>query len=337
MIVSTADGSSLAFTNAMKKVAEQLGAGKYEMRTLPKNHALFSKEMGVELPNPPALMAVGNGVREMWIHSPTDVGADWQQRKFTSKNFELGGALYFYASGMGSLRSKLQPLAVADNAAAPAARKIEVARIDYAGNSDPEPGAWARFAKLARASAKTDLKISLVKTAELDPKKFPLAHLTGTARVVFNPEDVQALQKYVNDGGLLFIDAAGGSHDFATSARELIKQLYPDQSPTPLAPDHPILTGAFPDGAKITEAEFRKYGNITLKRRVTQPAIDHITANGRTRILFSAWDIHSGFLGTSTWGILGYAPSTAEALGRNILLYALNPAAKPADAAAATP
>ena len=37
------------------------------------------------------------------------------------------------------------------------------------------------------------------------------------------------------------------------------------------------------------------------------------------------------FLGTNTWGIVGYTPQSAEALARNILLYSQNPAMGNAD------
>jgi hypothetical protein len=244
-------------------------------------------------------------------------------RKFAGKSFELGAALYFYASGMGSLRSKLQPLAVDAGNGSPS-RTIELARIDYSGNADPEPGAWARMAKLAKANFKTQVNLSTVKFADLDAKKTPLAHLTGTNKVTFTAEDAAALKKYLDAGGLVFMDAAGGDADFAVSCQELIKMVYPDTTLTALPPDHPIYTGAMPDGVKIENFEFRKYGNLKLHRRVTTPDIETIEINGKQKILFSSWDICSGFLGTNTWGILGYAPATSEALGRNLLLYSQN-------------
>jgi hypothetical protein len=43
---------------------------------------------------------------------------------------------------------------------------------------------------------------------------------------------------------------------------------------------------------------------------------------GKPRVLYSSWDVCSGFLGTNTWGVVGYAPASSEAIGRNILLYA---------------
>jgi hypothetical protein len=244
-------------------------------------------------------------------------------RKYSTKSFELGAALYFYASGMGSLRSKLQPLIVKDGGGI-AARTIEVARVDYAGNSDPEPGAWERFARLARADFRTEAKVQIVKIADLDAKKFPLAHLTGTTKITFSAGDAAGLKAYVDAGGLLFIDAAGGNADFAASAQDLVKQMYPTEKLTQLPPDHPIFMGSMADGVKVETTEFRKFGTMQLKRRVTLPEISEIVSNGRTRVLFSRWDICSGFLGTNTWGIVGYSPATSEALGRNILLYAAN-------------
>ncbi|MCL2639769.1 MAG: DUF4159 domain-containing protein, partial [Phycisphaerales bacterium] len=339
MIFSTADGGTkdgANFSTAVKKYASEIVNKKYEMRQLPRTHELFSRELGADIGNTMPLMGMSNGVRELWIHSAADVGADWQMRKFSSKNFELAAALYFYASGRASLKSKLQPTIYADAAATPE-KTVELARIDYPNNFDPEPGAWQRLARLVRANAKTQVNISNVAIAALDPKKHPIAHLTGTAKHVFTDADVAALAAYTEGGGLLFIDAAGGSADFADSARALIKAMYPNESLARHSGSHPIFAGNMPNGAPISEIQFRTYGSLKLQRRITAPAIDTIETNNRTRVLFSAWDICSGFLPVNTWGIIGYSPATAEAIGRNILLYSLNPttAAAPTEAAAA--
>jgi hypothetical protein len=324
MIFSTADGAKPAFTEAIRRYAGELVDRHYEMRQLPRNHELFSKQMGVDLPNPPPLLGMSNGIREIWIHAPGDIGADWQMRRFAQgkTSFELGAALYFYASGMGSLRSKLQPLAVdVSNAPAPA-RTIELAQIEYPGNSNPEPGAWQRMAKLARADFKTQVNVSAAAFGKLDPQKYRLAYLTGTTRVTFTEDEAKALKAYLDGGGLLFADAGGGNTDFAESCRELFKKIYPEAPLTPLPPDHAIYAGTMPDGKKMDDVEFRKYGNLRLQRRVTTPALEAVTVNGRAVILFSPWDVGSGFLGTNTWGIVGYSPSASQALGRNILLFA---------------
>jgi hypothetical protein len=330
MIFSTADGNSAAFTNAIRKYAAEVVDKKYEMRQLPRSHYLFSKELGVSLPNPPPLVGISNGVRELWIHSAEDVGADWQMRKYASKNFELGAALYFYASGMGSLRSKLQPLAV-DTSKASTTQSINVALLDYAGNANPEPGAWQRMAKLARVNFKTDVKPVLTRFSDLDPKKMPLAHLTGTGKVAFTLDDANLLKNYLDGGGILFVDAAGGNSEFAISARDLIQRACSTPL-APLPPDHPIYKGSMPGGTPATEIDFRKFGEVTTHHKIRAPALEGAIVDGKTRVFFSDWDITSGFLGTNTWGILGYAPASAQALGRNIILYALHPNAGDAKA-----
>jgi hypothetical protein len=338
MIFSTADGATAGFTTAMKKYAAELVNNKYEMRVLPPSHDLFSKELGVDLPNPPGLIGMSNGLREIWIHSPQDIGADWQMRRFSKKaSFELGAALYFYASGMASLRSKLQPLTIAAHNGAPS-RTSELARVDYSGNADPEPGAWPRLAKFAAANYQTAVKLSTVKFADLDAKKYPVAHLIGTNRVTFSDEDAKNLKNYLEAGGLLFAEAGGGNADFATSCRELFAKVYPDAALSTLAPDHPIFSDSIPGTAKLTEIEFRKFGGIKLQRRVTAPLLESITVGGRARVIFSQWDITSGLLGTNTWGIVGYNPAACQAIARNILLYALSPkTSDPAPAKATTP
>jgi hypothetical protein len=231
---------------------------------------------------------------------------------------------------MGSLRTKLQPLAI-DTSKAATTQSINVALLDYPGNPNPEPGAWQRMAKLAKVNFKTDVKPVLTKFSELDPKKTPLAHLTGTGKVAFTLDDVNLLKNYLDNGGMLFVDAAGGNSEFALSARELIRQAC--TTPLgPLPPDHPIYKGSMPGGTPITEIEFRKFGEVSLHKKIRTPALDAVIVDGKTRVIFSDWDITSGFLGTNTWGILGYAPPSAQALGRNIILYALHPNAADAKA-----
>jgi len=326
MIFSTADGAKPAFTTAMRKYAADLVKSKYEMRQLPKEHELFDKDFffkgsGTEMKNVPTLFGMSNGVRELWIHSPQDVGADWQMRKFASAySFELGRALYYYASGKASLRSKLQPLAVA--AGKGVGRPMALARLDYAGNADPEPGAWVRMAKVAKAGLQMDLKVETMKFADLDAKKYPLAHLTGTTMMTFTAADAAALKAYLEAGGTLFADAAGGNDEFTESCKELFKMAYPGTELTLLPPDHPIYVGAWTGGMKIDEIDFKRYGELKkLQRRVRSPALQGINVGGRTAVVFSSWDVCSGFLGTSTWGVVGYGPKSAEAIGRNLLLY----------------
>ena len=80
-----------------------------------------------------------------------------------------------------------------------------------------------------------------------------------------------------------------------------------------------------PGGVPALEVEFRKFGEVTLHKKIRTAVLEGVVVDGKTRVVFSDYDITSGFLGTNTWGIVGYAPNSAQALGRNIILYALHP------------
>ncbi len=315
IIFSTSDGPSADFTKAMQKYAVELVHGQYEMKELPRTHELF--HIWKDVVNPPRMFGMSNGVRELWIHSTVDMGASWQARKTATKeNFIIPANLYFYATGKGSLRSKLAPLVVAD-AAGDVAHTVALARVEYPGNFDPEPGAWPRAVKLARVDFRTALQLTTVKAADLDATKNPIAHLTGTS-LSLGERDVAAVKRYLDAGGFLFGDAAGGKAEFTKGFLALARQIYPEVEPTKLPDTHPIIAGTIPNGQPVGEAEFRKFARFQHTRTLD---LEAIIVNGKMKMLLSPYDITSGLLGTQTWGIVGYTPETAETLVQNILLW----------------
>ena len=205
MIFSTADGGSPRFTIAIKKYAGQLSRGKYEMAKLPATHSLYSPALGTRIGDRDLLLGMSNGVREIWIHSPVDMGAAWEQKREASKDsFEVPAAIYFYATGQSPLRSRLKSLEIAEPPEAPK-EMLTLARLNYAGNSDPEPAAWPRMAKLLRAEGEAgiDLRVQTAAATDLDADKSRVTHMTGTGRFALKPADIGALRDYLDAGGLL--------------------------------------------------------------------------------------------------------------------------------------
>jgi|GEM_PF-731689 len=323
LIFSTADGGAAAFTQAMQRYATEVVDRKYEMRPLPNNHVLFSNELvGSDIKAPPQMLGMSNGLREIWVHSTVDMGASWQARRYSQKDhFLIPAALFFYATGKGSLRGKLAPLAVDLTTAPEPVRTIGVARVDHQGNADPEPGAWARFAKLAEAEFKTKMPLSTVKFTELDAKKTPVAHITGTTGFTANEAEIAAAQKFIKDGGMFFIDAAGGSGQFGSSALSFIRSVYPSNALEPLPEDHPIINGKMPDGVDCSVVRWRNFARLKV-RGVNTAQFEGVKDGNRWTVIYSAHDVTSGLLGTNTWGIVGYNADWAENLARNVVLFA---------------
>ncbi len=262
IIFSTSDGNSPAFTEAIKRIGSQVVQDQYEWRDLPADHPIFN--LWSPIPNPPRMIGLSNGSRELWIHSTVDMGAAWQRRAFSDKPaFEIPANIFFYATGKGSLRTKLQPLTVIPSRDA-TVRTISLARVQYPANWNPEPGAWPRFAKVAQADFHTDLRISVATPLTLNATLTPLAHMTGTVRFTMPESDIAALKSYLTSGGTLLADDCSGSGAFSTSFLEVLRAMFPDHPPTQLAPDHPLYKGAFADGVNITTVEYRKFAQLKL-------------------------------------------------------------------------
>ena len=84
---------------------------------------------------------------------------------------------------------------------APAAT-VAVARVKYAGNWDPEPGAWPRFARLLPAGDRASAAVPSTSPGSrtTNPAASPaIAHLTGTAAYAPTPDELAALRAYVDD------------------------------------------------------------------------------------------------------------------------------------------
>ncbi len=321
-IFSTADNSANEFTVAMKKYAAKVAGEDRLFRELPKDHPLYN--LWSTVTNPPKLQGISNGIRELWIHSPADLGAVWQKNK--SKEFkapfEVAANLSFYVSGKSAPAGhRLDSLAVQPPTEGPS-RTINLARIQYSGNWDPEPGAWPRLAKLAAATFKTRVDISNTPLEKLDFTKTPVAHLTGIAAITLDEDARKALAKFVEDGGTLLIDSTGGNKTFADSVKAALAQIFPNQPLEAIPPDHPLYSGETPDTTKIETVVWRKYTRVRdNKVPEDKPNLFAIKKGDRLAVIFSPDDLTSGLLGTNTWGIAGYAPKSAQSLTRNLLLY----------------
>jgi len=317
MILSTADGGREEFTRAMQTYATAVGQGQYEMRELPTNHLVYSAWGKVNNPGKLRMLGLSNGARELWIHSPGDLSAIWATRAYArgADEWTLTANVFFYAAGATqSLTPRLRPL---ERAAAklPAARvKAQLARIAYAGNWNPEPGAWPRLAaQLAREGVAVEVRA--VKIADLDAAKHRVAHLTGTARFTLSDEDVQRLRAYTQGGGTLVMDVCGGGEAFRESVEKLAAQVFPEQALQPLAVTDVLFKGDYAGGVRIEEVARRRTPGPTK-------AIDHkpnmlaVEVGGRAVLLFVPEDVTSGLLGTQTLGINGYTPASAVNVAR---------------------
>jgi hypothetical protein len=320
MVFCSCDGGSLKFQRAMLKVGRAVMDNKYEFHRLTPKSMLLTMQPWYHMYF--NMLAISNGVRDVWVISPNDMSAVWERRAFAQKQYwEFPMNLYLYATGKGYLADRLHSLTPKVPSSSPVAT-IAVGRLKYRGNWNPEPGAWPRLTLLVRASAQTAVHVSTVTAAGLNAKTTPLIDMTGTGRFTFTAKQIAALRNYLNQGGMLLADAAGGQQQFTDAFTALVMKLYPKAVLQRLPQKCSIYTGSIPGGRSATRVDYRRY-YIDTNGLKHAPELLGIKHAGRWVIVFSPDDLTAGFLGIKTWGISGYTPKSAVALATNVLQYAI--------------
>jgi hypothetical protein len=193
-----------------------------------------------------------------------------------------------------------------------------VARVKYAGNWDPEPGAWPRFARFFRRETEVGLDVKPTALADLNPRAAGFAHWTGTAAYTPSDAEIDAIRRYVTDGGVLLVEPTGGGGDFYASAQAAIRKAFPDAQPKLLSKMHPILTASGPAMEDLTKPRTRLF--VRARGMGTGGRIDALPA-GRGMVILSPLDLTTGLLGSNVWGVLGFEKDYAMKLAKNMILW----------------
>ncbi len=326
LIFGNADCSNPGFSKSFIDLGKKLFP-KYEFRDLPPSHIIFSGEnfRPAKWKNRPGLSGLSNGVRELMLLVPdADPGRSWQVRSDVSRldMFQFGFDIYQYTGASQYTATRPDPYFVTldPKVQAPENRKIKLVRLEVDENPDPEPGGWRRLGNILHNQAKVDLLLETARLGDGKLKGAKLAHITGTTRFKLNPAQQKELHSFIDSGGTLIIDAAGGSADFAGSAEKALAALFggaPGNFGTILPPTHNVYKL---NGARIDRFDYRKYCRGKLNGHLNVPRVRGLEEGDRIQVFYSAEDLSAGLVGQPTDGILGYAPETATAIMRNMVL-----------------
>lgn len=319
LVVSAEAEGSRKIGAAIERIMRQVVENKYEPRPLPQKHTIVSGDGGFEaIKTPPSIVSVSNGVRELWVHTSADLATPMAKHQANKRDqlIVLANA-WRYAVGPtlpGTRRAVL-------NVAPANGEDFMLARLAYAGNADPEPMAFRRFAAKLQSEKVLRLGVADVKIGDLQVKKTPVAHMTGTASFTLNETERAALRAYLADGGTLLIDSAGGSKAFSESVTALCGELFKELPLEAIPINESLFSGKIEGTERIESVDYRKYAVTQGKKRSTAPALKGIRLNGRWAVIFSDDDLVSGLLDVQAWGIVGLTPESSQQLMQNLLLY----------------
>jgi hypothetical protein len=317
LILGNPDGISQHFIDSFKALGAKLFP-IFEFRPLPEDHPIYTREQfrGDDVRHRTPMLGLTNGVRELMIIPSLDFAKAWQTDSFSKVDaFNITDNLYLYAAGKTSFRRGDTTIV---HPAGDAPQTVPLARLDYGGNADPEPGAWRRLAAIVHNDDKIDLRLQTIKLGEGKLTGFKIAHLTGTARFQFNAAQRTELQHFVQNGGVLLIDAAGNSAPFIPCVEAELQAMFPQEA-SQLDRPIPAEDDLYQGGPRIPWG-FRIYAIKTAGLRGGTPQLRGLKINGRWAVLWSREDITNGLLGRDTDGVTGYTPQCAVNLVRQIIL-----------------
>jgi hypothetical protein len=258
---------------------------------------------------------------------------------------ELATNIYLYAADKSSLQSKFkgQTYIVKRNPAVTDVRDVKVARLEYSGTWDPEPGAWRRMSNVLHNNRGINAAVEPVALGEgkLKFDSYKLAHLTGTSKFKLTPGQRTELKAYIDGGGTLVVDAAGGSAEFKEAAEAELQQVFGDAAKgisAPLPASHKVYS--IGGEGLLSTVAYRAYARNFMGGGMKAPRLRGIEINNRTVCIYSPEDLTVGLVGMSIDGIYGYEPAYASQIMENIVMMAsggptpkIAPATKPAEAA----
>jgi hypothetical protein len=329
MILGNSDCGKPAFAKSF----EGLGMGMFgrTFRDIPADHPIFTHQQfnASQWRKRPHLRGLSNGARELMVLCPEeDIGRRWQDpaaKKTHPEAYELGTDIFQYSVDR-SVWNKGESHMVEADYRLTASRAMKLARLTVGNNWDPEPGGWRRLAAILHNEDGVDMTVFSAPLGQGALTAAKVAHLTGTTD--FNlPESARAeLKSFVQNGGTLVVDAAGGSTEFAKGAERELTAIFGEAATEglaqPLRRDNPIFQ--LPEH-RLTRFDYRKWSRTRLGESTKDPRVCGIVLNSRTAIYFSREDLSVGLVGQPVDGIYGYTPSVATDIMRNILLYSVHP------------
>jgi hypothetical protein len=324
ILVGHADCGQGAFSESFKKLGETMYPGE-KFRDMPADYPICKLEnfQARNWKRPPRVEILDNGARlRMLLLASGDPAREWQTQSFLPMKEYAAGQLmmdiYLYAVDKQPPRVKGDTFIVKKDQGVSASSTAKVARIQYAGNWDPEPGGWPRLANIMHNKNQIDLTITPVELGKgLLTNDYKLADLTGTAAFKLTDAQAQELKKYVEGGGTLLIDSCGGKSAFNESAEDELARLFTGSKVVVLPKSSPL----YAVGEPVTDVTYRQFARMALGN-LHSPQLRGIDIGGRVGVLFSREDLAVGLVGQPVDGILGYDPTSAAHLVQNIVLYA---------------
>ncbi len=323
IIFTQAVNGSATFDAWAKDLAGNLFPGM-PLKPLPADHLVFHSIFNME--KPPELLGVSNGTRLWMVHSPGDISAKWVRHVTgaTRSSNEMGMNLFAYAAGKRDFRNRIQSPVVATEDVPPA-QTLSVARVKYEGNWDPEPGAWKRELRLFQRDTGVGVDVQELNAFGIAESKPVMAHLVANDAITLTDAECKSLKDYVEAGGVLLIEACGGSMNVAAALQQATVPRILGAAPlTKIDAKSPLLTGGMEDKSSTGMLDLSKvkFNDQAVEKFGGDAPMIQMAKLGKGYVIFSSLDLSTGMLDCRVMGIAGFKGDWVSGFMNNLLIWA---------------
>lgn len=323
-LFAAAEGRTRGFAEAIEDAGRILYPHR-AWRDLPSDHHAYTLYQRVRQ-SLPRLRGLSNGVRELIILSAeSDFSEAFQGRaEGTESRFDTAMNLYLYASEMNRAKPRVelhtlqQPEPVRVTSV-----PVNIVRASHSGDWDAEPLALDVFAAWAWNERGFDVQILTQPLATIGKltMKPALVFVSGTAAIELTDAERVAIKAYVEGGGIILFENAGGGQVFTLALEKQLREMF--SRPIRSLLRNPILTGeGIARGADARRLQYRSYSRRVFGARETMARLrGMVFDNNEARVLFSREDISHGLLNQPVWGVSGYTPKWARTVLSNVVQY----------------
>jgi hypothetical protein len=257
-----------------------------------------------------------------------DIALGWESNQHESWGYvdgdarKIGANIVSYVTAMRDAGRSVGKSVELVNADKNTAGKFRVGQIRHEGPWKTRVAAFPMLLNQFHSATGTPVSFELRDVSLTDASIFemPFLYMTGTTDFIFTEQEIEALRRFLNNGGVLWVEAGEGRQSFDAAFRQQIAKVLPGKPLTALPQGHEIFTR--PQDATVVKA--RPALAIRKDNQIEQsPELFGIELNGTLSVIYTPNDLSAGWERALAPYAVGYEAQGATALGVNVLYYAV--------------
>ena len=328
--VLLAGGPDEKATQAAASVLQAL-LPEFKAAPLPEDHPVFTLRQPIPKDKRPKITGLTDSIRTAVFILDQDLSGAWHANQQTEQPqaFDLAANLALYATDQTCPSGRFDRLRARTLEALPTVNSVRAARVRLEGEPPLCPQALSLLGRMLAGSCSLGIRELPDNNLRADlPDDLRLLWIAGTESSALHDDEARRLQQFVENGGTVFVDAAGRKESFDAWGNVLAK-VFGKNAVKPVTADDPFVAGKFHDAAtdlsKVTYSPAVASEQPDLK----QPVLQGVYVKDKLGAIVSLYAVTCPMSDMPVYGLKSYTRPDAKRLAANVALYAAWKSAKP--------